>query len=73
MAYKVRFQPPELELGAADVVFEVWSDGEKVGTLKASNGSVTWFRANTSNGQRFHWKKFAEIMESADGGVPEKR
>ena len=73
MAYGVNFQVPKRDLGTADLVFDIWNDDEKVGTLKVSNGSVTWFRANTSKGKRFHWKKFAEIVESAEGGVPEMR
>ncbi len=72
MAYKVDYHLPARMLGAADVEFQIKENGKKLGTLKVSNGSVTWFKINASNGKRIHWRKFAEAMDHAEG-VKEKR
>jgi hypothetical protein len=49
---------PTRELGKTDVVFEVWTDGEKFGTLKVSKGSLVWFPKDRSKGHKIGWKQF---------------
>ena len=40
MAHEVRFSLPERQLGRADAEFNVKRDGQALGRLKISNGSV---------------------------------
>jgi len=53
---------PARELGKTDVVFEVWKDGEKFGTLKVSKGSLVWFPRDTSKGHKIGWTQFDNMM-----------
>ena len=63
--HKVTFQSPSRKLGRSDVQFEVRSDGEMLGTLTVSNGSVVWFPKGVSYGHKATWKKFDELMKKA--------
>ena len=62
MGYEVLFSVPKRELGRADVDFEIWQDGAKVGTLSISKGSVVWFPANTTKGHKIDWTAFDRLM-----------
>ena len=62
MAHNVRFTMPARELGKTDVVFEVWKDDEKFGTLKVSKGSLVWFPRDTSKGRKIGWTQFDNVM-----------
>lgn len=61
--HSVQFEVPARDLGRADVVFVVKRDGEVLGTLKISNGSVVWFPRNTLLGYKARWDQFDEIMQ----------
>lgn len=63
MAHKVVMTLPPREIKRADAVFDVERDGKKFGTLEVSNGSLVWFPAHTTYGQKVAWKKFDELME----------
>lgn len=63
MAHQVRFTMPARELGKTDVVFEVWTDGDKFGTLKVSKGSLVWFPRDHSKGHKIGWKQFDAAMQ----------
>ncbi len=62
MAHDVTFSIPERTLGKADVEFKIKQDGEVIGRLKVSKGSVVWVRRNASYGYKMTWQKFDEIM-----------
>ena len=47
----------------ADVVFEIRSDGEKLGELHISKGSIDWYHANARTGTRLRWERFDQVME----------
>ena len=65
MAHDVFFSIPSRQLGNADIEFSVKSDGEKVGTLTVSKGSVVWFPKGTSYGYKVGWKKFDAMMRES--------
>jgi hypothetical protein len=46
----------------ADVVFEVRSDGEKLGTLHISQGTIDWFPASAQIPARLTWEQFDRVM-----------
>ena len=47
---------------SADVVFEVRSDGEKLGELRVSKGTIDWAPANAKNAYRRTWEQFDRLM-----------
>lgn len=47
----------------ADVVFEIRSDGEKLGELHISKGSIDWYHANARKPTRLRWERFDQVME----------
>ena len=46
----------------ADVVFEVRSDGEKLGELRISKGTIDWAPANTRTPVQLTWEQFDRLM-----------
>ncbi|MEW6614803.1 MAG: hypothetical protein AB1401_04995 [Thermodesulfobacteriota bacterium] len=46
-----------------DTDFEIYSDGNKLGTLKISKGTIEWAPANYTYGFHLSWKEFDEIMQ----------
>lgn len=66
--HNVTFSVPDSELGRMDLTFHVWADGEKLGTLGVSKGSVVWFPKSTTYGNRMSWERFDRLMqEHAEG------
>ena len=63
MAHQAQFSIPLRNLARADVEFQVKEDGIMLGTLMISRGSLVWFPANTRNGRKMDWGKFAKLME----------
>jgi hypothetical protein len=47
----------------ADVVFEVRSDGEKLGELRVSQGGVDWLPGNAKISAKLTWERFNRLME----------
>lgn len=60
--HDVRFTIPERRLGNADIEFEVYSDGERLGQLSVSKGAVVWRRANAKRGHVMAWATFDRVM-----------
>ena len=59
----VSFDVPQRPLGKADVTFKVKADGQMMGTLTVSNGSIVWFPRGTSYGWKMGWRRFNRMME----------
>jgi hypothetical protein len=70
MKHDVKFSLPERELGKADIEFKIKRDGQKVGTLKVSKGSVVWVPKDNTYGYKMGWSQFDSIMQN--NGTPEK-
>ena len=68
--HDVKFTVPERPLGKADVQFSVRRDGEAMGRLKISNGTVVWVPKNKTYGYKVGWVKFDAFMQ--EHGKPEK-
>ena len=63
--HSISFEIPAKFLLAKDVVFDVKSDGAKLGSLLISKGNIEWVPANHSvKKRRLTWEKFAELMET---------
>jgi hypothetical protein len=61
--HNVNFTVPKRPLGKADIVFEIDADGERLGTLKISQGAVVWFPRLSRSGRKLSWKRFDELMQ----------
>jgi len=51
----------------ADVVFEVRSDGEKLGELRISKGTIDWAPALARNPAQLSWEQFDRLMRERRG------
>lgn len=61
---KCTVQIPKLAKSGSSVWFEVFSDGEKIGTIVLGRGSLSWFGGKRQKGTRIAWSKFAELMNN---------
>ena len=62
--HDVSFTIPERPLGKADLEFRIKRDGEVLGRLKVSNGTLVWVPKNAKYGFKIGWMKFDEIMKA---------
>lgn len=63
--HEVSFEIPQKFVLAKDVVFDIRSDGSKLGSLLISKGNIEWVPASNSvKKRRLSWERFAELMES---------
>lgn len=67
--HEVRFKTPTLEVGKADLEFEIRRDGELVGTLLLSKGALVWCPPNAQKGHKLEWTKFHKL--AVENGVKE--
>ena len=56
-------QPPKTVLNN-DVRFSIYSDGELLGELMVSKGSIDWRPPRAQYIRRMRWERFARIMEN---------
>jgi hypothetical protein len=63
MALNVSFNVVNRPIGKSDIEFVVDKDGEIVGTLKVSTGSIVWFPSGTKYGHRITWNKLDKLMK----------
>jgi adenylate cyclase class IV len=60
--HDVGFEMPQRALERSDVIFRVREDGELLGTLTVSKGSVVWFPKKSHYGHKVGWSKFDALM-----------
>jgi nitrogen fixation protein FixH len=63
MKHDVHFSIPARELGKSDISFDVRGDGEIIGRLEVSKGSLVWYPKNNRYGHKITWAQFARVME----------
>jgi hypothetical protein len=56
---------PEKPLKNVDATITVWSDGEKLGELHISRGSLDWKSAYKKTAKSISWEKVAELLDKA--------
>ena len=62
--HEIQMAMPEKTVLNKDVVFDVYSDYNKLGTLKISKGSVEWAPANFTRGFHLLWEQFDKMMRA---------
>jgi hypothetical protein len=63
--HMVRVSQPSRELVNSDVTFEIYSDGQKLGTMLVSKGTVDWFPRNAQTSISLQWEEFADVLDAA--------
>ena len=61
--HDVWFDIPVRRLGKTDLNFYVESDGETLGQLSVSKGTVVWYPKGSRIGLEMGWKRFSEMMQ----------
>jgi len=63
--HQINVTIPAAEIINSDVDFAVWSDGELLGRLHVSRGTLDWTPAHsTTYCHSLGWERFAEVMEA---------
>jgi hypothetical protein len=60
--HEIEISIPTKSVLNADVVFEVRSDGEKLGELRISRGTIDWRPGRARKTARLTWEQFDELM-----------
>ena len=50
-------------LGKKDAFFEIYRDGEKLGTITISKGSIEWYAKNSKVPYSFTWSQFDKMIK----------
>ena len=58
---------PWRELGKADAIFDVYTDGKKAGTVTISKGAIEWSPANAKKPYKLGWKRFDRAIKQSYG------
>jgi len=58
--------PPKMVINS-DVRFVVRSDGEKLGELLVSRGTIAWVPGHSPNPIHIRWEQFDELMREHSG------
>lgn len=61
--HTVKVSTPQTTLGKADVVFEVFEDGAKLGELGISTGAAVWYPNGASYARKLSWGKLKTLFE----------
>ena len=60
----VRVSQPTREVVNADYSFEIFGDGEKLGTLNISKGTIDWWPRKAQSWVELRWEEFAELLNA---------
>ena len=62
--HMVRVSQPTREVVNADYSFEIHSDGEKLGTLDISKGTIDWWPRGVHSAIGVSWEDFATLLDA---------
>lgn len=61
--HNVYFSVPKRELGYSDIIIEVFSDDERMGTITISKGAMEWYPANAKKPYKMEWSQFDRAIK----------
>jgi hypothetical protein len=61
--HRIEISLPTKPLKNVDATITVWSDKEKLGELRVSQGSLDWRSAHKKSFKSFSWERLATILE----------
>lgn len=65
--HNLYFELPERELGKTDVLFHVYKDSKKFGTITISKGNLEWYPKNSKKPYKISWSAFDEVIREYHG------
>jgi len=66
--HKIEMSQPAKQVLHTDVTFDIYSDGEKLGTMRISKGTLDWTPKNKQRPKKIRWERFAAIMDEVYEG-----
>ncbi|KRA37910.1 MULTISPECIES: hypothetical protein [unclassified Nocardioides] len=63
-SHKVAFQQSTRDVLHSDLTFTIHRDGEKLGELRISKGTIDWKPKSKQRAIKWNWDKFAATMEA---------
>lgn len=60
---KANVRITDLTKAGSSMDFEIYAQGEKIGTIVLGRGSLTWTGKNRKSGKRMTWSRFAQLMD----------
>ncbi len=65
--HNVYLNLPKRELGKADAIFDIITNGRKAGTITISKGAIEWYPANAKKPFKMGWKRFDRAIREYYG------
>ena len=63
MTHDIILNLPPVPIGASDANFEIYADGELLGQLRVSTGSIEWISRHKRRGSALSWTRFDDVMQ----------
>ena len=60
--HNLYFELPKREIGKTDVLFHVYKDSEKFGSITISKGNLEWYPKNAKNPYKVSWSAFDRMI-----------
>ncbi len=60
--HHIEISLPTKPLKNVDTTIAVWSDGDKLGEMRISRGSLDWIPAGAQNPRRITWENLAYLL-----------
>jgi hypothetical protein len=60
---RANVQITDLTKAGSSIDFEIYAEGEKIGTIILGRGSLTWYGKKRQHGKRLSWSRFAQLMD----------
>ncbi len=64
--HHIEISLPTKPLKNVDTTIAVWSDGEKLGEMRISRGSLDWIPAGAQTHRRITWENLAYLLNDPD-------
>ena len=62
--HHIEISLPTKPLKNVDTTISVWSDGEKLGELRVSRGTLDWKSAHRRGVKRISWERLAALLDA---------
>ena len=66
--HKIEMSQPDKQVLHSDITFDIYSDGEKLGSLKISKGSADWTPRHKQRPRKIKWERFAAVLDDLYDG-----
>ncbi len=63
--HHIEISLPTKPLKNVDTMISIWSDGEKLGEMRVSRGTLDWKSARKKSAKSISWERLAELLDGA--------